>query len=125
MTAQVLGSRGSTTVSGSALRARLGLYDTWAYFKTVTSRAARPQPADPTGGAVGPALSSVRYALRGSVLGAARGATLRVQVRSGGRWVTAGATRAGRGGAYAWATARAGTYRVVSGSAPGPAIHLG
>jgi stage II sporulation protein D len=123
--AQVLGSGGSTTVSGSTLRARLGLFDTWAYFKTITTRPATPQPANPTGGAVGPTLSRVRYALRGSVIGAGRGATLRVQVRRGGVWLAAGTTRAGQGGAYAWGTSQPGTYRILSGAAPGPAIRLG
>jgi stage II sporulation protein D len=33
--AEVLGSRGQTAVSGEELAARLGLYDTWAYFSVV------------------------------------------------------------------------------------------
>ena len=32
VTAMIRGSRGSTRVTGPTLRARLGLYDTWAYF---------------------------------------------------------------------------------------------
>ncbi len=129
MTAQVVGSRGSTTVSGSALRARLGLFDTWAYFKTISTAPAKPAPTDPTGGAVAPGpgatAARARYALSGSVLFAARGSQVRVQVRQGGHWTAAGATRTGGGGAFRWATAVAGTYRVVSGSAPGPAVKLG
>jgi stage II sporulation protein D len=115
MTAQVLGTRGSETVSGATLRSRLGLYDTWAYFKTVTT--------DPTGGAV--ATSGARYGLRGSVLGAGRGSRLTVQARRGGRWLAAGSATVGRRGAYRWTTALAGTYRVVSGAARGPAVTLG
>jgi stage II sporulation protein D len=128
MTAQVVGSRGSTTVSGSELRSRLGLFDTWAYFKTISTAPATPAPSDPTGGAVGPpgaTAAKARWALSGSVLFTGRGAKLKVQARSGGRWTTVGTTHTGAGGAYRWATAVAGTYRVVSGSAPGPAVRLG
>jgi SpoIID/LytB domain protein len=35
ITAQIVGTRGDTTVSGDTLRARLGLPDTWAYFAVV------------------------------------------------------------------------------------------
>src|SRR4051795_1023368 len=35
--AQVVGSRGTTLVTGPQLRSRLGLYDTWAYFVTIKS----------------------------------------------------------------------------------------
>jgi stage II sporulation protein D len=41
ISADVLGSKGTTPVSGATLRARFGLYDTWAYF---TSIAAAPAP---------------------------------------------------------------------------------
>jgi stage II sporulation protein D len=114
MSARVVGSRGSTTVSGSELRARLGLFDTWAYFKTVTT--------DPSGGAVA---TSARFALRGTVFPAAAGSALRVQALRGGRWTAAGTVRVGAGGRYRWTTAAAGTYRVVAGRAPGPAVRLG
>src|SRR6478736_5484560 len=35
--AQVVGTGGRTNVSGVALRQRFGLYDTWAYYTTITS----------------------------------------------------------------------------------------
>src|SRR3954453_20917917 len=35
--AKVIGSRGSTVVTGPQLRSRLGLYDTWAYFVNIKS----------------------------------------------------------------------------------------
>jgi len=51
--AQVVGTKGTTTVTGPQLRSRFGLFDTWAYFTTVTSSGKRaplgPQtPATPT-----------------------------------------------------------------------------
>src|SRR3954447_6434993 len=117
VSAQVLGTRGATTVSGATLRAKLGLLDTWAYFTTITSGKAKPkaggpsqQATDPSGGArVGATATAARVcssrALAGTVLGARRGSRLRVEARRGGRWLSAGRAAVGRGGAYRW-TAR-------------------
>ena len=44
VSAWVLGSRGRTLVSGPELAARLGLYDTWAYFSVKDSHGLRPEP---------------------------------------------------------------------------------
>jgi stage II sporulation protein D len=56
LSAYVLGSTGRTAVSGAELAARLGLYDTWAYFSVRSGETVRPEPdrsaaAPPTGGA--------------------------------------------------------------------------
>jgi stage II sporulation protein D len=50
--AQVVGTKGTTNVTGPQLRTRFGLFDTWAYFTTVSTKASRaplgPQtPATP------------------------------------------------------------------------------
>jgi SpoIID/LytB domain protein len=42
--AYVLGSKGSTTIAGAQLAARLGLYDTWAYFSVQDGPNVRPEP---------------------------------------------------------------------------------
>lgn len=44
LTAYVLGSAGRTIVSGPQLAARLGLYDTWAYFSVKTPKGLTPEP---------------------------------------------------------------------------------
>jgi SpoIID/LytB domain protein len=44
VSAYVLGSRGRTPVSGPELAARLGLYDTWAYFSVMDSHGLHPEP---------------------------------------------------------------------------------
>jgi stage II sporulation protein D len=44
ISANVLGSQGSTPVSGDELAARLGLYDTWAYFSVREGGATHPEP---------------------------------------------------------------------------------
>lgn len=42
--AYVLGSKGRTQISGPELAARLGLYDTWAYFSIKDSHGLHPEP---------------------------------------------------------------------------------
>ncbi len=132
MRAQVIGSRGSTETDGATLRAKLGLFDTWAYFTRISSKATgdappKTQAADPSGGAGAPArLARVAGpTLSGSVSPGRRGASARVQALRGGRWVAAGTTTLGRGGTYRWPVAKAGTYRVVFQDAPGPAVRVG
>lgn len=137
--AEVIGSRGRTRVTGATLRARLDLFDTWAYFRTITSGRARAtpppdtggdsnpgEPLDPSGGAAFPRASAARAArsLAGSVIGASAGSRLLVQERRAGRWVRAGHTRLRAGGSYRAQVDHAGVYRVVSGGLPGPAVRL-
>jgi stage II sporulation protein D len=117
MRALVRGTRGSTEVDGATLRAKLGLFDTWAYFTTVTSKASRA----PSGAH---AAAAREHMLSGTVTPARRGAIARVQALRGGRWVDAGSAWIGRGGAYRWPVVHAGTYRVVFADAPGPAIRF-
>jgi stage II sporulation protein D len=44
LSAYVLGSTGRAVVSGSELAARLGLYDSWAYFSVQSGTRTRPEP---------------------------------------------------------------------------------
>ena len=56
--AYVLGSAGSTPVTGDELAARLGLPDTWAYFSVADASGEHPEPdrsGQPGGGAPGSA----------------------------------------------------------------------
>jgi stage II sporulation protein D len=128
MRAQVIGSRGSSETDGATLRAKLGLFDTWAYFTRVSTKATggdpppQTQAADPSGGAPARLARVAATTLSGSVVPGRRGAVVHVQARRGARWVAAGTTTLGRGGAYRWAVPHAGTYRVVYAGAPGPAI---
>ena len=43
--AQVVGTGGVTNVTGPQLRSAFGLFDTWAFFTSVTSKASKPKPA--------------------------------------------------------------------------------
>jgi stage II sporulation protein D len=130
VSARVIGTGGTTVVSGAALRARLGLADTWAYFTTVTGealRAPRPAGGGSTGGAGADHLASTGRAagaLRGRVLPGRPGQRVRVQVRRGAGWTAIARTRLDRAGRYRWAAPARGTYRIVAGGAPGPALRV-
>ena len=126
--ADVIGSRGRTRVDGATLRARFGLWDTWAYYTAIESRAT-PPPADPdpaTGGVPGPIVARVPAiaGIRGSVVPADNGARVRIQRRTGGRWVDVGSTRVGRGGRYGAGVPATGLYRIVYKREAGPAVRV-
>ena len=63
-------------------------------------------------------------ALRGTVIGPARGTRLTVQIRRGGGWQRAGTVRTRGGGAYRWVVRSKGTYRVVVAGAAGPSVRF-
>src|SRR5262249_4981479 len=117
MRALVRGTRGSTEVNGATLREKLRLFDTWAYFTTVSAKAS---PA-PEGAHAASARGRV---LAGTVSPARRGWIARVQALRGGRWVDAGSAWIGRHGAYRWPVVKDGVYRVVYADAPGPAVNF-
>jgi stage II sporulation protein D len=127
LTAVVVGARGPTTTDGATLRARLGLFDSWAYFTAISGeKAPAGRDADPSGGATAPRSFSfvapkVVGVLRGTVIGG--GAHGTVQALRDGRWIAV-ADLETRGGVYRYAATRAGTYRAVFGGAAGPAIRL-
>jgi stage II sporulation protein D len=134
--ADVIGTRGSTRVTGGQLRARFGLFDTWAFFTSITTGDApppEPTPADPgapTGGAEPFGSASLlggghsAGAVAGRVLPVLPGARVTLQRRDNGRWLTVGSTRLRRGGRYSAAVASAGVYRVRYHDETGPAVRV-
>jgi stage II sporulation protein D len=137
--ADVIGTRGSTRVTGGQLRARFGLFDTWAFFTSITTGEAPPpegdtppaeDPGAPTGGATPPFGSATLLgsrpvgAVAGRVLPLLPGARVTVQQRRGGRWVTVGSTRVGRGGRYSKAVSSPGLYRVRYHDETGSAVRV-
>jgi stage II sporulation protein D len=132
--AQVVGTGGVTDVTGPQLRSAFGLYDTWAFFTAVTSKASKPKPkttkqppaGDPTGG-VSPAVrAAAAHATRleGTIAPARTGRWVRVERRVGTRWVPASDGRVLRGGRYSVAVPGPGEYRVVYGQAVGPSVRV-
>jgi stage II sporulation protein D len=139
--AKVVGSRGSTTVTGPQLRSRLGLYDTWAYFVQIKSEqggttkptATDEKPADggevTEGGGTTAQASWLRrivgprqLIVSGSVSPKPKKVTL--QKRSGKRWKTVGYGQTDARGRYALLVDSSGAYRVLAGGAVGPITHI-
>jgi stage II sporulation protein D len=138
--AKVVGSRGTTLVTGPQLRSRLGLYDTWAYFVEIksgqgdTSTQATPQDdvqLTDGGGAtasraswlrrvVGPA--GKQLVVSGSVSPKPKKVTLQKQV--GKRWKTLGYGKTDGKGRYALIVDARGTYRVLANGGVGPIVHI-
>lgn len=141
--AQVIGSRGTTDVTGPQLRRLFGLRDTWVRFRvigTTTGRAtpttpkppissdlpgAIPAPSKPavdpgTGGAQA---SRIRPpVIRGRIAPAAAGSWATVERRAPAGWTHAIDVRLGRGGTYEDLLPGPGTYRVRYAGAAGPQV---
>ena len=117
--AQVYGSRGSRVLTGAQIRARLGLYDTWAYFTTVTTaQITRARPART-------ALAVPQFPeLAGRFDPAPRSRRAWIERRAGKGWKRAGTVRLSRSGRYRTLVAARGTYRVRSGSVAGPGVRV-
>ena len=135
--AQVVGTGGVTNVTGPQLRSAFGLFDTWAFFTSVTSKASKPKPkkkpaATPATPATRPAASRrsrarpprTRRASRARSRPARVGRWVRVERREGTRWVAATDARVLRGGRYSVAVPGPGVYRVVYGQAVGPSVRV-
>jgi stage II sporulation protein D len=136
--ADILGSRGRTRVNGATLRARFGLFDSWAFFTSITSEgtkppAEEPPPAetDPLTGGASPAFLALtlpkptpRGVLRGRIVPARRGQTLTIERLDAHGWVVAGGAHVGRGGRYSAPVMAAGRYRVRLGSVAGPGVRI-
>jgi stage II sporulation protein D len=132
VSAQIVGSKGRTTVTGPALRARFGLYDTWAYFTTIGAKVKPAEPQDETDPSTGatPARAAGgatrrRAVLTGTIRGVERGTTVFVRRRTAtGRYTTEMRTTVGRRGRYRVALARTGTYRVRVNGMYGASVKL-
>ncbi|MGZ6708899.1 MAG: SpoIID/LytB domain-containing protein, partial [Solirubrobacteraceae bacterium] len=131
--AQVVGTGGATNVTGPQLRSAFGLFDTWAFFTSVTSKASKPKPKAPTpatpattGGVSPVARAAAAHAsrLEGTIAPARVGRWVRVERREGTRWVAATDGTVLRGGRYSVAVPGPGVYRVVYGQAVGPSVRV-
>jgi stage II sporulation protein D len=131
--ADIVGSRGVTRVSGATLRLRFGLYDTWAFFTTVTSRKTAPPaetggPGTSAGGVAAGANTRGRDAvagIAGRLLPGRRGQRISVERRTGDAWRRVGSVRLRSGGAYRVGVTEPGRYRVRAGSVAGPVVSIG
>jgi len=135
VSAVIRGTRGTTKVTGAQLRARLGLYDTWVYFGSMTTNVSPPSSPKPEegsdstpGGGVAPralrSSTAPRAELRGRVSPRPAGGWVHVQRRVGDSWVGVVDAQVGAGGRYAARVAQPGVYRVVAGEDVGPAVRV-
>ena len=110
VSATIVGSGGSTTVTGAQLRARLGLFDSWVYFNALSTNV-RPRRPDGTtpgrpprrrrpGGGLAPRAllpsAPARAQLRGRVIPRPADGWVRVQRRAGDAWVDVVQAQVGR-----------------------------
>lgn len=137
MLAQVLGTRGRTTVTGAALEQAFGLMSTYARFTTISTAAKTSVPRSidalrTESGDTGAALafgkqlhglmSTVAPAIEGTVFPAARGTNVTIEARGPRRWRTVARARLGRGGAFQTTLSEPGTYRIAYQGLTGPPV---
>ena len=108
-------------LTGAQIRARLGLYDSWAYFtKVSTSQVRRATSPRTTTRAEKPA----RREIAGVFDPPPRSRSLLVERRIRGRWRPAGRIQTTRTGRYRTQLAARGLYRIRSGGVAGPAVRV-
>jgi stage II sporulation protein D len=152
--ALVVGTGGTTTVTGSDLQGRFSLRDTWMTFNAATAEVETPDapatntnatPTTPTSTTTTPATTPpktggatvglrtrgttanpaiTRPRVTGSAFPAKAGTPVVLQRRVGTRWVRTGATHLGTTRRYKIALPGPGLYRIVVGDAPGPIVTL-
>ncbi len=136
--ADVVGTRGTTRVTGSTLRSRFGLYDTWGYYTSIATKKKPPAEETPTEqppqraagegtGGVTPSARMTRFraiaSVAGTVLPARDGDHVRIQARRGTKWVDVIETRVRRG-AYRAAVTQPGVYRALFHGAYGASVRV-
>ena len=135
MTASVIGTRGTVSVTGSQLEGAFGLLSTWATFTTISSSAGPTPTAGPSRAESDLAIiaqmkrafgqmDNASQTLRGSIFPGRKGARATVEVRAGKHWRKSGVVRLGPGGRYSVRLAVAGVYRVVYRGLAGPSVDV-
>jgi len=125
--ANVVGTRGSTTVTGAQLQGAFGLMSTYAAFTTITTLAGQsPTPAHPGPFTLGVYRLAAALApgVHGSVFPAKKGGPVTIEVKGPTGWRSTAHVRLGAHGSYSAAVAGAGTYRVVYRGSAGPAVSV-
>ena len=119
--ARVYGTRGTITLSGPDIRAKLGLHDTWAFFTKVSSTSGASRVAGYRSWTAG----VEPFELAGVFQPAPRGRRLAVEHRAGRRWRRVEVVRTSRQGRYRVGLGRSGIYRVRRGKVVGPPVRVG
>ncbi len=140
ITARVVGTRGTTTMTGSQLQSALGLLSTWASFTTISTTPGRAATAAEARSAGAPRhvsaqaravmalvplvdeLVGAAAGLHGSVFPAPAHGKVAVQLRTRHGWRTVLHARVGAHGGYDTALPGPGTYRIVFAGLSGPSV---
>src|SRR4051794_20711404 len=127
--ARVVGTRGSSVVTGPTLRTRFGAMDSWMRFYLIRAGAIRTAGSAAARGAAGigavPERLAHRELLSGAIVGARRGALAMVQRRTAASdWRVAGTTHVGRHGAVRWSADGPGVYRLSWLGMTSPPVRL-
>ena len=134
VSAEVIGSKGTTTVTGPKLQGIFGLYSTYMAFTTISSTPGLPVPTTNHALTNAPLVAAEAgfaavvkppRGLQGTVAPAPPGSLADVQLSTRRGWRTVAHARLGSGGAYAVRLAAPGTYRVVYHGLAGPAVTVG
>jgi stage II sporulation protein D len=133
--AQVVGTKGRSSVTGPQLQSTFGLYSTYMSFTTISARPGPQPPPPPSGPSSGGAAAirhvvlallgahaQVPFGLHGSVFPGRRRAAAAVQVRTKRGWRTIRRVRLGVDGAYSIPLSRGGSYRLVYRGVAGPTV---
>jgi stage II sporulation protein D len=118
--ARVIGTAGSTVLTGPAIRARLGLRDSWFTFVRIATTARHSVSA----GAAGWGLWHTEPALAGRYSPAPRDRRLTVERRTDGGWRTVTHIRTTDSGRYRLGIDQGGLYRVRAGTVAGPSVRV-
>jgi stage II sporulation protein D len=137
LTAQVVGSKGTTTVTGIQLQHAFGLLTTYAAFTTISTlpgrapvapaRASRGFAQSQAVAALVPLVTNIvagTAGLHGQVFPAAKGAPVEVQRSTAKGWRKVVRTRTDPGGTFDTGLPGAGSYRIVYRGLGGPAVNV-
>ncbi|MCW2989518.1 MAG: SpoIID/LytB protein [Solirubrobacterales bacterium] len=135
--ADVVGSQGRVRVTGPQLRSIFGLFDTWATYDVITASGQTNNPSGSTttpgsgdgsgSGGISPGTArtaAVSRTISGRVGWVERPATVTLQRRHDGRWITLFELVTDRHGRYAVGDLARGIYRVRWRGAAGAPVRL-
>ena len=124
--AEVVGTRGTRSVSGPQIRSALGLRDTWFTDYRVATSASRAAVAGRawSGRAASWLPRPPARLLAGQFQPAPRARVLGIERKAGGVWRFVERTRTSRAGRYAVTLKRPGLYRVAYGAVKGPPVRV-
>jgi stage II sporulation protein D len=123
LTANVVGSRGVTSVTGVQLQQIFGLLTTYASFTTIASGISAPSASSVASQTLGAPHAS--ELLTGRVFPAAAKAAATLEQLSGRAWKSVEQVKLGTGGKYSVTAPGSGSYRVVYGGLNGPSVTVG